>query len=109
MLEPLELVSWVLEGSQGFPVEVVADVVVQRDQLSVRVSKWFTGLVNERQGVVSPVLELVPLCHVRVKEVLPGWQIAVNGCVFSWNSHFDNILGVSVVIADSWINPGVWE
>jgi hypothetical protein len=64
-LKPIEHVSWVLEVGNGLPIKSVANISVERDDLSLYITKLFSLDVLKVDREVTPVKEVLLLLLVR--------------------------------------------
>lgn len=104
VVKPSQHVARVLENSDCFPVKLVADVVVQRNNLCLAVAHGLAVSINQRHGIVTPILELAPLGFIRSEKGLPSSDPLINSCVVSWERHPDDILRISVMVSNCWID-----
>jgi len=97
--EPAKHVTRVLELNHALPVEVVANVSIQSDNLGERLSKLLTFEVGQRNGIVAPVLKQFYLLRV-FDEIIPRRRPLVNCSVLFGNAHAYDILRVCVMVSN---------
>jgi len=111
VVEPLDLVAWVLElVEQGIP-EFIAHVVIKYNYFSWQsvFRKGFPRQISEVHRKVSIVQKSVVLHGIPEEEGLPGRTPLVHGVVLAWAVHRKAVLRVGVVVADCGINSCVIE
>ena len=103
ILQPLEHTAGIVEIDEDVEVVRVADVGVDRDDLRVFVVSDDVSLgIVEGRRVVAPVQEVLLL--VLGEESEPSRREPVDDIVLPWSIHIDEILRISVMITNAWIN-----
>jgi len=101
ILKPLKHISWIFEVQESCPIELVANIRVQRDHFSFSLSKFLSFAVFEWKREISPVSPKFDLFWI-FNKLIPSWCPFLNSFVLSWGGHFNDILRIGIMISNAW-------